>query len=65
MYSTIVLDCQTKKTSFSCEDCIAYKTCKIHGEIDQTENKAKDATLQVMIDDGAVTSKKHAVQRST
>ena len=29
LYSSIVLDCQTK-TAFSCsEDCIAYKTCKL------------------------------------
>jgi len=28
MYKTIVLDCQTMKAVPTCEDCIAYKTCK-------------------------------------
>ncbi len=65
MYSTIILDCQTKKANFSCEDCIAYKTCKIHGKTDQTENKTKDAGLQLMVDNGAAASEKHVVKRRT
>ena len=28
MYKTIVLDCQTQRATVTCEDCIAYKTCK-------------------------------------
>jgi hypothetical protein len=65
MYSSIVLDCQTKKTNFSCEDCIAYKTCKIRSKIGQAENKMRDAGLQLMVDDGAAASEKHAVKRRT
>jgi hypothetical protein len=65
MYSTIILDCQTKKTSFSCEDCIAYKTCKIHDKTDQTTNKSQKAELQITINNGAVSPEKHAVKRRT
>jgi hypothetical protein len=65
MYSSIILDCQTKKTNFSCEDCIAYKTCKIRSKTSQAENKTKDAGLQIMVDDGAAASEKHAIKHRT
>ena len=28
MFSAIILDCQTRTTNPSCEDCIAYPACK-------------------------------------
>jgi hypothetical protein len=65
MYSSIILDCQTKKTNFSCEDCIAYKTCKIRSKTSQAENKMRDLGLQIMIHDGAAAPEKHAVKRRT
>ncbi|MCW4047762.1 MAG: hypothetical protein NWE99_09445 [Candidatus Bathyarchaeota archaeon] len=64
MYRTIIIDCQTKKPNFSCEDCIAYKTCKIHDKTVQAKKTAKNAKLQLLIDDGVV-SAKHAAKRST
>jgi hypothetical protein len=27
MYSTIILDCQTRTATPNCEDCIAFKEC--------------------------------------
>jgi hypothetical protein len=65
MYSSIILDCQTKKTNFSCEDCIAYKTCKIRSKTGQAENKKENAELQIMVDGAAAASEKHAVKRRT
>ncbi len=46
MYSTIILDCQTKVDSPCCEDCIAKKICKayIYGK-----KQKQEATLETAL----------------
>jgi hypothetical protein len=41
MYSTIIVECQTKTVNLNCEDCIAHKTCILQ--------EKKDNPLEVTI----------------
>jgi hypothetical protein len=41
MFSSIIIECQTKNVIPSCEDCIAHKTCKMQRNNGQkSENPA-------------------------
>jgi len=46
MYSTITIDGETKTANLNCEDCIAYKRCRVS---ERKISKA-EANLQIFIE---------------
>ena len=48
MYSTIVLDCQTKTNTPCCEDCIAKKVCKARIQTQRQKQKVLLETAHML-----------------
>ncbi|MCW4009632.1 MAG: hypothetical protein NWF05_03310 [Candidatus Bathyarchaeota archaeon] len=37
MYHTIIIECQTRNGNLNCEDCAAYKTCRLQKKLQSSE----------------------------
>jgi hypothetical protein len=42
MYSTIIMECQTKKTNLNCENCIAHKMCNMQEKLNSQLEIVRD-----------------------
>jgi hypothetical protein len=57
MYKTIILDCQTKTSETSCEDCIVYKQCKTK----KTTAEKNACALQIAVCNNSIVNNKSSI----